>query len=48
MAQEEKLQDLKIRLAAFMSRLDEMEPEETSVQDIDQLIQMLEELEKKM
>ncbi|MBM7553709.1 SE1561 family protein [Thalassobacillus pellis] len=48
MSQEEKLQDLKLRLAAFMSRIEEMDPQDTSVNDIDQLIQMLEDLEKKM
>ncbi|MFD1020755.1 SE1561 family protein [Thalassobacillus hwangdonensis] len=48
MSQQDKLQDLKLRLAAFMNRIETMDPEETSVEDIDQLIEMLEDLEKKM
>ncbi|MBA2176458.1 hypothetical protein H0266_16285 [Halobacillus locisalis] len=48
MAQQEKIQDLKLRLSEFMTRIEELEPEETSVEDIDRLILMLEELEQKM
>lgn len=46
--QKEKLTDLKLKLSAFMERLDDMEPEETSIEDIDELIRMLEELENKI
>lgn len=48
MAQQEKIQDLKLRLSEFMTRIEALEPEETSVEDIDRLISMLEELEQKM
>ncbi|MFC7322860.1 SE1561 family protein [Halobacillus campisalis] len=48
MTQQEKLSDLKLRLNAFIKRLDDMEPEETSVEDIDELIKMLEDVEKKI
>ncbi|MFC7061883.1 SE1561 family protein [Halobacillus seohaensis] len=48
MVQKEKLTDLKLKLSAFMERLDDMEPEETSIEDIDELIRMLEELENKI
>ncbi|UOR13409.1 SE1561 family protein [Halobacillus amylolyticus] len=48
MSQQEKLSDLKGRLSAFMNRVDKMDPEETSIEDIDQLIKMLEELEQKI
>ncbi|MFQ3546180.1 SE1561 family protein [Halobacillus rhizosphaerae] len=48
MPQQEKLTDLKTRLSEFMNKLDQMNPEETSVEDIDRLILMLEDLERKM
>ncbi|MFD2925075.1 SE1561 family protein [Halobacillus naozhouensis] len=48
MSQQEKLTDLKSRLSAFMNRVDQMDPNETSVEDIDELIKMLEDLERKM
>ncbi|WP_205439431.1 SE1561 family protein [Halobacillus ihumii] len=48
MSQQEKLSDLKTRLSAFMNRVDQMDPNETSVEDIDELIKMLEDLERKM
>ncbi|MCA1010193.1 SE1561 family protein [Halobacillus halophilus] len=48
MTQQEKIDDLKTRLSEFMIRIEELEPEETSVEDIDHLISMLEELENKM
>ncbi|MGI8314842.1 SE1561 family protein [Halobacillus mangrovi] len=48
MAQQERLQDLKTRLSDFMVRIEQLDPEETSVEDIDRLISMLEELERKM
>ncbi|MBH0231206.1 SE1561 family protein [Halobacillus yeomjeoni] len=48
MTQQDKLHDLKARLTDFMNRIEQMDPEETSVEDIDRLISMLEELERKM
>nr|WP_254434289.1 SE1561 family protein [Halobacillus sp. Marseille-Q1614] len=40
--------ELKLRLTDFMSRIEEMDPEQTSLEDIDALIRMLEDLEKKL
>ncbi|WP_198162653.1 SE1561 family protein [Halobacillus mangrovi] len=48
MTQQERIQDLKTRLSDFMIRIEQLDPEETSVEDIDRLISMLEELERKM
>ncbi|MCA0971912.1 hypothetical protein LCM20_15000 [Halobacillus litoralis] len=48
MQQQEKLQDLKVRLSEFVDRIEALDPEETSVEDIDRLISMLEDLENKM
>ncbi|WP_181350927.1 SE1561 family protein [Thalassobacillus sp. CUG 92003] len=45
MTQQEKLEDLKSRLSLFMIRLDSLDPEETSVEDVDRLIRMIEEVE---
>ncbi|MEQ6391294.1 SE1561 family protein [Bacillaceae bacterium S4-13-58] len=44
--QSTKIQELKTRLSVFMDRVDRLDPETTSVEDIDQLIAMLDELEK--
>lgn len=44
--QSTKIQELKTRLSHFMDRVDKLNPETTSVEDIDQLIAMLDELEK--
>lgn len=48
MANDERIAELKARLADFMTRLDEMDPEQTSLEDIDQLIAMLNDLEGKL
>lgn len=48
MAQQEQIQDLKVRLSQFVERIEELDPEDTSVEDIDRLISMLEDLENKM
>ncbi|WP_173917286.1 SE1561 family protein [Halobacillus sp. Marseille-Q1614] len=48
MSQDEKMTELKLRLTDFMSRIEEMDPEQTSLEDIDALIRMLEDLEKKL
>ncbi|WP_082235051.1 SE1561 family protein [Halobacillus massiliensis] len=47
-AQDEKMTELKLRLTDVMSRIEKMDPEKTSVDDIDALIRMLEDLEKKL
>ncbi|WP_169449931.1 SE1561 family protein [Pontibacillus halophilus] len=47
MTNESRMEELKTRLASIMSRIEGMNPEETSVEDVDQLIAMLEDLEKK-
>ncbi|KGX90305.1 SE1561 family protein [Pontibacillus marinus] len=46
MNNEAKIEELKLRLSTFMSRIDEMDPETTSVEDVDKLISMLEDLEE--
>ncbi|WP_169516218.1 SE1561 family protein [Halobacillus kuroshimensis] len=48
MTQQEKMSNLKQRLEEFMGRLDNLDPEQTSVEDIDRLISMLESLERSM
>ncbi len=48
MTQQEKISNLKQRLEEFMGRLDNLDPEQTSVEDIDRLISMLESLERSM
>ncbi|CDQ20456.1 hypothetical protein SAMN05192559_105282 [Halobacillus karajensis] len=48
MSQKDRIEDLKLRLADFMGRIEQLDPEETSVEDIDRLISMLEELEENM
>lgn len=45
--QQVKIDELKVRLATFMDRIEALKPEETSVDDIDQLINMLNELEER-
>ncbi|SIS48875.1 SE1561 family protein [Salimicrobium flavidum] len=48
MTQQERLDDLKLKLAQFADRVDQLDPAETDVKEIDQLIQMLDDLEEKM
>ncbi|MYL30264.1 hypothetical protein GLV97_10510 [Halobacillus litoralis] len=48
MTQQEKISNLKQRLEEFMGRVDNLDPEQTSVEDIDRLISMLESLERSM
>ncbi|MFP7171321.1 SE1561 family protein [Terribacillus sp. 7520-G] len=43
-----KVDDLKQRLAAFMDYLDSIEPEETSLDEIDEMLRMLDEMENKL
>lgn len=42
-----KVDDLKQRLAAFMDYLDNMEPEQTSLDEIDEMLRMLDDMENK-
>lgn len=44
----EKLNQLKTYLNGFMTKLDNLDPNETSVQDIDQLIEIVEQMEKNL
>ncbi|SDK34941.1 SE1561 family protein [Sediminibacillus albus] len=48
MADQEKVEQLKIHLAGFMTRLENMKPEETSVEDIDQLLSILDKMENNL
>ncbi|SDD33151.1 hypothetical protein SAMN05421663_10971 [Terribacillus halophilus] len=43
-----KVDDLKQRLAAFMDYLDNIEPEEASLDEIDEMLRMLDEMENKL
>ncbi|WP_162832878.1 MULTISPECIES: SE1561 family protein [Sediminibacillus] len=45
MANQDKIEQLKVHLAGFMTRLENMDPEETSIEDIDQLISILDKME---
>lgn len=42
----EKIKELRVQLEQFMERLDHLDPEQTSIEDVDQLIQMIEKIEK--
>ncbi|SFM45737.1 hypothetical protein SAMN04487943_11947 [Gracilibacillus orientalis] len=46
MSNEDKIRELRMQLEHFMERLDHLDPEQTSVEDVDQLIQMIEKIEK--
>ncbi|MCD5325480.1 MULTISPECIES: SE1561 family protein [Pontibacillus] len=48
MSNEARIDELKLRLNTFMTKIDELDPEHTSVEDVDRLIKMLEELEDRM
>ncbi|SDJ49560.1 SE1561 family protein [Salimicrobium halophilum] len=48
MNQQEKMADLKLRLAQFADRVDQLDPAETDIEEIDKLIRMLDELEEKI
>ncbi|GGD19749.1 MULTISPECIES: SE1561 family protein [Pontibacillus] len=47
MSNEAKIDELKLRLNTFMTKVDELDPEKTSVEDVDRLIKMLEDLEER-
>ncbi|WP_254391810.1 SE1561 family protein [Terribacillus sp. DMT04] len=42
-----KVDDLKQRLAAFMDYLDNIEPEQTSLDEIDEMLRMLDDMENR-
>ena len=48
MSENPKIQQLKHQLEAFLQQLDELEPSETSIEDVDRLIEMIESMEMKL
>lgn len=48
MSENPKIQQLKQQLEAFLQQLDELEPSETSLEDVDRLIEMIESMEMKL
>lgn len=48
MAQDNKIAKLQDRLTSFLETLDSLNPEETSLEDIDRLIAMIDEIEKQI
>jgi len=48
MSQQEKITQLKTHLQTFLEQLDSLDPSETSVEDIDRLIHMIEDMEKEL
>lgn len=48
MSENPKIQQLKQQLEAFLQQLDELEPSETSIEDVDRLIEMIESMEMKL
>lgn len=48
MEQQEKIGQLKKQLQLFLTQLDELDPSETSLEDVDRLIEMLENIERKL
>ncbi|MRH44627.1 hypothetical protein GH741_18430 [Aquibacillus halophilus] len=48
MNQQDKVAQLKMHLDGFMARLEKMDPSETSLQDIDQLINLVEKMEENL
>ncbi|WP_163539537.1 SE1561 family protein [Gracilibacillus sp. YIM 98692] len=46
MSESNKITQLKVQLERFMDQLDGLDPEKTSIEDVDQLIQMIEKIEK--
>lgn len=45
---QDKIELLKLQLEGFMSKLDHMDPGATSVEDIDHLLKILEEMEERI
>ncbi|WP_187370984.1 SE1561 family protein [Gracilibacillus massiliensis] len=48
MNNEEKIKQLRLQLEHFLKQLDQMDPEKTSIADVDQLIEMIEKMEKEL
>ncbi|SHN28267.1 SE1561 family protein [Gracilibacillus kekensis] len=48
MSNEEKIKQLRLQLKHFLKQLDQMDPEQTSIEDVDQLIEMIEKMEKEL
>jgi len=48
MKNEEKMKQLREQLESFLQQLDDLDPEQTSIEDIDQLIQMIDKMEKEL
>lgn len=48
MNQQDKITQLKLQLQTFSDQLDTLDPSQTSVEDIDRLINMIEEMEKEL
>ncbi|UOQ84563.1 SE1561 family protein [Gracilibacillus salinarum] len=48
MTSQEKINELRSQLELFLERLDHLDPEKTSVEDVDQLILMIEKIEKEL
>ncbi|SDC05838.1 hypothetical protein SAMN05421734_10434 [Pelagirhabdus alkalitolerans] len=48
MNQQDKVNQLKTQLQTFLNQLDQLEPEETSVEDIDRLLKIIEDMENKL
>ncbi|WP_226035363.1 SE1561 family protein [Aquibacillus saliphilus] len=48
MNQQGKVAELKNHLAGFMERLENMDPSETSLEDIDELIRIVEKMEENL
>ncbi len=46
MNNEEKIKQLRAQLEHFLQQLDHLDPEQTSIKDVDQLIEMIEKMEK--
>lgn len=46
MPNKEKIQTLRSQLQLFLDRLDHLDPEEASLEDVDQLIKLIEKMEK--
>ncbi|WP_198663142.1 MULTISPECIES: SE1561 family protein [Paraliobacillus] len=48
MNQQDKITQLKLQLQTFSDQLDNLDPSKTSIEDIDRLINMIEEMEKEL
>ncbi|RCW62988.1 SE1561 family protein [Saliterribacillus persicus] len=48
MASQEKVTQLKEQLEHFLNQLDDLDPEKTSIDDIDELIKIIEKMEREL